>query len=190
MRVTHIITRLVIGGAQENTVASVLGLRQKPGVEVRLLSGPTTGPEGSLEPEVVKIPGLFTIVPELVRPVQPLKDWLALRRLEKILREQKPGIVHTHSGKAGILGRLAASRAAQGGDRKRHRHRPAADRQDRRRVRVGLAPDRPVGAHMHALVGEPPPVLTPPRPFSAPGWACPVPIPRRRAVSTPAARPG
>jgi len=49
MRVTHIITRLVVGGAQENTVASVLGLRQKPGVEVHLLSGPTTGPEGSLE---------------------------------------------------------------------------------------------------------------------------------------------
>ena len=35
MRVTHIITRLIVGGAQENTVATVLGLRQKPGVEVR-----------------------------------------------------------------------------------------------------------------------------------------------------------
>ena len=49
MRVTHIITRLIIGGAQENTVATVLGLLQKPGVEVRLISGPTTGPEGTLE---------------------------------------------------------------------------------------------------------------------------------------------
>ncbi len=49
MRVTHIITRLVVGGAQENTVATVLGLRQKPGIEVSLISGPTTGPEGSLE---------------------------------------------------------------------------------------------------------------------------------------------
>ncbi len=111
MRVTHIITRLVIGGAQENTVASVLGLRRKSGVEVHLISGPTTGPEGSLEPEVANIPGLLTIVPELVRPIHPLKDWLALRRLEKMLRGQKPGIVHTHSGKAGILGRLAARRA-------------------------------------------------------------------------------
>ncbi|MGO8837618.1 MAG: glycosyltransferase [Limisphaerales bacterium] len=111
MRVTHIITRLVIGGAQENTVASVLGLRQKAGVEVRLLSGPTTGPEGSLEPEAATIPGLLTFVPELVRPVHPLKDWLARGRLEKILRDQKPDIVHTHSGKAGILGRLAARRA-------------------------------------------------------------------------------
>jgi hypothetical protein len=48
MRVTHIITRLVIGGAQENTVATVLGLRQKSGVEVSLISGPTSGPEGTL----------------------------------------------------------------------------------------------------------------------------------------------
>ncbi len=111
MRVTHIITRLVVGGAQENTVASVLGLRQKSGVEVHLLSGPTTGPEGSLEPELARAPDLLTRVPALVRPVHPLKDWLALRQLEKILREQKPNIVHSHSGKAGILGRLAARRA-------------------------------------------------------------------------------
>jgi hypothetical protein len=54
MRVTHIITRLIVGGAQENTVATVLGLRQKPGVEVHLLSGPTTGPEGSLESELAR----------------------------------------------------------------------------------------------------------------------------------------
>ena len=111
MRVTHIITRLVVGGAQENTVASVLGLRQKPGVEVHLLSGPTTGPEGSLESEFSGTPEILTRVPELVRPIHPLKDWLALRRIEIILREQKPDIVHTHSGKAGILGRLAARRA-------------------------------------------------------------------------------
>lgn len=120
MKVTHIITRLVIGGAQENTVATVLGLRHRRAdgssassdrIEVNLLSGPTLGPEGSLEPELKKIPGLLTIVPELIRAVHPLKDWLALRQLEKILREQKPDIVHTHSGKAGILGRLAARRA-------------------------------------------------------------------------------
>ena len=43
MRVTHIITRLIVGGAQENTVASVLGLRNKPGLEVDLISGPTSG---------------------------------------------------------------------------------------------------------------------------------------------------
>ena len=115
MRVTHIITRLVIGGAQENTLATLRGLRAQPGVEVKLISGSTIGPEGSLENEARKIFGNqtsdFKIIPELVRPVHPLKDFIALRKLEKILREQKPDLVHTHSGKAGILGRLAAKRA-------------------------------------------------------------------------------
>jgi len=115
MRVTHIITRLVVGGAQENTLSTVAGLRQKPGLDVKLISGPTIGPEGSLEGNARKLfadtPSDFVIVPELVRPVHPLKDLIALRKLEKLLREQKPNIVHTHSGKAGILGRLAAKRA-------------------------------------------------------------------------------
>jgi glycosyltransferase involved in cell wall biosynthesis len=111
MRVTHIITRLVVGGAQENTVATVFGLRQKPGLEIHLISGPTTGPEGSLEPAFARAPEILIRVPELVRPVHPLKDWLALRRLAKVLRELKPDLVQTHSGKAGFLGRLAARRA-------------------------------------------------------------------------------
>jgi glycosyltransferase involved in cell wall biosynthesis len=116
MRVTHIITRLVIGGAQENTLATIRGLRGKTGVGVKLISGSTLGPEGSLEETAREIfsgssANDFTIVPELVRPVHPLKDFIALRKLEKILREQKPDLVHTHSGKAGILGRLAAKRA-------------------------------------------------------------------------------
>ena len=110
MRVTHIITRLVIGGAQENTLATIGGLRHKPGLEVSLISGPTIGPEGSLEPEAARVPGLLTVVPELVRPVHP-KDITALRKLTQLLRQQKPDIVHTHSGKAGILGRLAAKLA-------------------------------------------------------------------------------
>lgn len=108
MRVAHVITRLIVGGAQENTIASVLGLREKPGVEVSLISGPTSGPEGSLEPRIAGIPGLLTIVPELIRPVSPWHDWLALRKLTRLFREQPPDIVHTHSGKAGVLGRLAA----------------------------------------------------------------------------------
>ena len=111
MRVIHVITRLIVGGAQENTAASVLGLRQKPGLEVTLISGPSLGPEGSLESLFKTCPGVLRLEPDLVRPVHPLKDFSALRHLERVFRQERPEIVHTHSGKAGILGRLAAARA-------------------------------------------------------------------------------
>lgn len=111
MRVTHVITRLVIGGAQENTVATVLGLRQKPDVQVDLISGPSTGPEGSLEAQLAAAPGLLKTVPPLVRAIHPVCDLLALRQLTRLFQSSRPQIVHTHSGKAGVLGRLAASRS-------------------------------------------------------------------------------
>jgi glycosyltransferase involved in cell wall biosynthesis len=112
MRVTHVITRLIVGGAQENTIATVLGLpKVNPKPQVDLISGPATGPEGSLEPAFKDQPQTVRIVPSLVRPVYPLKDFLALSALTKIFRETKPDIVHTHSGKAGVLGRIAAKRA-------------------------------------------------------------------------------
>src|SRR5262245_66261928 len=111
MRITHVITRLIVGGAQENTIASVFGLRQKPGLKVDLISGPSTGPEGSLESAFAKTPAALTVLPELIRPIHPLKDQIALRRLTEIFRQTWPDIVHTHSGKAGYLGRLAAARA-------------------------------------------------------------------------------
>lgn len=111
MRVTHVITRLVVGGAQENTIASVLGLRRRPGLEVDLVAGPTTGAEGSLEPLVAGEPGLFTRLPALVRAVHPWRDARAYLALRRLFRERRPHLVHTHSGKAGVLGRLAAHAA-------------------------------------------------------------------------------
>jgi glycosyltransferase involved in cell wall biosynthesis len=111
MRVTHVITRLIVGGAQENTVATVLGLARKPEIEVALLSGPGAGSEGSLDRAFAALPEMLTLVPSLVRPVHPWKDCLALRQLTRQLRQRRPDIVHTHSGKAGVLGRLAAARA-------------------------------------------------------------------------------
>ena len=111
MRVTHIITRLILGGAQENTIASVLGLRRKPGLEVDLISGPTRGPEGSLESALARSPGVLTVLPSLVRPIHPWHDCMALLGLTLLLKARRPDIVHTHSGKAGFLGRLAAARA-------------------------------------------------------------------------------
>ena len=111
MRVTHVITRLIVGGAQENTLYSVLGLREKPGLQVDLISGPTTGPEGSLEPRARACPGLLTVTPDLMRPIRPRSDVRAFRHLTRLLRSWRSDIVHTHSAKGGILGRLAAKRA-------------------------------------------------------------------------------
>lgn len=110
MRVTHVITRLIIGGAQENTVATVLGLGRQPDLQLELVSGPTTGPEGTLEHEIHE-PVTLAIEPHLIRAVQPVRDYLALRNLTTRFRQSRPDIVHTHSGKAGVLGRLAAHRA-------------------------------------------------------------------------------
>lgn len=111
MRVIHIITRLIVGGAQENTIASVLGLRERHGLDAHLISGPTLGPEGSLESELGSRRDFFTIVPELVRPLHPWKDLLAYRQITRLLTRDRPDIVHTHSGKAGVLGRQAAAKA-------------------------------------------------------------------------------
>ncbi|MFZ4817853.1 MAG: glycosyltransferase [Limisphaerales bacterium] len=111
MRVSHVITRLIVGGAQENTLSSVLGLGRIPDWEVELISGPTRGPEGSLEPIARAVPGLLHLESSLVRPVHPVMDALAYLRLRSHFRRTRPRIVHTHSGKAGIVGRFAARHA-------------------------------------------------------------------------------
>lgn len=111
MRVAHVITRLIVGGAQENTIASVLGLRRKPDLKVTLISGPTCGPEGSLEHLVRQPTEGFFLVPSLIRSIHPWKDLMGWRSLTRLFRDQRPDLVHTHSGKAGILGRAAARSA-------------------------------------------------------------------------------
>jgi glycosyltransferase involved in cell wall biosynthesis len=111
MRVAHVITRLIIGGAQENTAASVIGLRQKKRFEVELVTGPTRGTEGTLRPWLEQHDVPITEIPNLVRPVHPYHDVVALVRLTRHFHRTAPAIVHTHSGKAGTLGRLAARMA-------------------------------------------------------------------------------
>ena len=112
MRICHIITRLIVGGAQENTLASVIGLRALPGYErVDLVSGPETGAEGSLVDQARRA-GVELIPAEpLRRAINPWHDIGALSRLTALIRRGRYDIVHTHSGKAGFLGRLAARRA-------------------------------------------------------------------------------
>jgi glycosyltransferase involved in cell wall biosynthesis len=105
--VVHVITRLIVGGAQ----LSVIGLCEalRPHYDVRLLSGPEEGPEGSLRARASEAVQL-TIVPALRRDVDLRHDVAAVIALRRAFRELKPAIVHTHSSKAGVLGRLAAVR--------------------------------------------------------------------------------
>ena len=108
MRIAHVITRMIIGGAQENTLFNVDDQHYLFGDEVCLLTGHTHGPEGSLEQRAIARGLDVRILPELARSVNPLQDWKALGAIRRALAEYRPQLVHTHSSKAGILGRLAA----------------------------------------------------------------------------------
>jgi len=49
------------------------------------------------------------LIPDMGRSIHPLKDYKAYKKIQKIIRDFKPDIVHTHSAKPGAVGRLAAS---------------------------------------------------------------------------------
>lgn len=104
IKVVHVITKLELGGAQGNTLYTVKNLNRER-FEVALIAGAG----GILDDRAREINDLnLYFVPELVRPVSPIKDLIAAFKLVKIFKIEKPDIIHTHSSKAGILGRLAA----------------------------------------------------------------------------------
>ena len=107
VRVLHIITRLIVGGAQENTLLSVEGLDRLPDYEVTLVTGVDNGPEGDLLERARRTTRLV-ILPELGRSINPLSDVAAFFKLYRLIRRGRYHIVHTHSSKAGVLGRVAA----------------------------------------------------------------------------------
>ena len=107
IRVAHIITRMIVGGAQENTLLSVEGLHKRGDFDVTLISGVDGGPEGDLLSRARRTTKLI-VVPELARRINPVADLRALWRLVRVLRRGRFHIVHTHSSKAGVLGRTAA----------------------------------------------------------------------------------
>lgn len=109
MRVVHVITRLILGGAQENTVLTVEDLARDYDDEVLLVTGPAEGPEGDLFERVARNRVRLQLVPELRRAIRPIGDVRAYLRLKRILRTFAPDVVHTHSSKAGVLGRAAAN---------------------------------------------------------------------------------
>lgn len=106
LKVLHVITRMIIGGAEWNTLYTCQ-LLNRSRYEPLLACGPETGPEGSLieVTEASEIP--VFIVPDLIREIDPKRDFKALVQLIRLYRDLEVDIVHTHTSKAGILGRLA-----------------------------------------------------------------------------------
>ena len=119
IRCIHVITRLILGGAQENTLLTVEGLDRMSGLSgegharyrTTLVTGPAIGPEGDLIERARRNDVDLVVLPNLRREISLWRDTAALHDLTRIFRQERPEIVHTHSSKAGILGRMAAHRA-------------------------------------------------------------------------------
>ncbi|MGI8787912.1 MAG: glycosyltransferase family 4 protein [Pyrinomonadaceae bacterium] len=107
IRVLHIITRMIVGGAQENTLLSVIGLDAMPEYEVTLVSGVDRGREGELLSEAREKTRLV-VIPEMGRSINPFSDFIAFWKIYRLIKKGRYHIVHTHSSKAGVLGRIAA----------------------------------------------------------------------------------
>ncbi|MDA1053964.1 MAG: glycosyltransferase family 4 protein [Planctomycetota bacterium] len=109
MRIAHVITRMIIGGAQENTLFTCEDLVREHGDDVLLITGPAIGPEGDLLTQGRGLEFPVAYVPSLRRAIQPWRDLQSYVAIKRILRGFEPDVVHTHSAKGGMLGRLAAN---------------------------------------------------------------------------------
>jgi glycosyltransferase involved in cell wall biosynthesis len=110
MRVLHIITRLDVGGSTENTLISATRLPRGE-FACTLISGETTEPPPGLAEHLSRAAVPWIEIPQLRRDVSPMADCRAAWALWRLLRTVPVDIVHTHSSKAGFLGRLAARAA-------------------------------------------------------------------------------
>ena len=109
MKICHVITRMILGGAQENTLLTCDGLHAR-GHDVTLITGPAIGPEGQLLTSARSGGYRVIEIGQMRRPINPIRDHRAYRRLLRLLGDLRPDIMHSHSSKAGILARKAAAK--------------------------------------------------------------------------------
>jgi len=106
-RVLHFITRMDIGGSSDDTLLLVTRLPKRD-FDSTLISGPTADPVPGLSESLARAAVPWIQVPYLQRPLSVPRDLMALRDLRRRIRTLRPEIVHTHSSKAGFVGRIAA----------------------------------------------------------------------------------
>lgn len=102
-KILHLITHLPVGGAQDNTLLTV-EKHNRTQFRVHLASNP----EGNWYDRAQQATDIFHPLPHLVNPVHPSQDLKALSEIIRLLKREQFDVVHTHSSKAGILGRWAA----------------------------------------------------------------------------------
>ena len=103
--VVHVITRLTVGGSSENTVSTIEAL-EGAGYASTLVLGPES--EAPIVEDARRRGCRVVLVPGLVREVSPARDVAAALALWRLFRRTRPAVVHTHTSKAGFVGRLAA----------------------------------------------------------------------------------
>lgn len=110
VRVMRIIARMNVGGPAWQT--STLSTRMDPDRFTTLMVAGTVEPHETDYLQLRPVEDLpITFVPEMGREIRPRQDAVALRRLVRLMREFRPHLVHTHTAKAGTLGRIAAQLA-------------------------------------------------------------------------------
>ena len=112
MRICHVITRLILGGAQENTILTCEGLAAR-GHDVTLVTGPALGPEGELMTRARRGAYRLIVLESLRREIHPWRDLEAYRDIVSVLREVHPQVMHSHSSKAGIIARRATAKVGE-----------------------------------------------------------------------------
>ena len=92
MKIVHIITRLILGGAQENTLITCKVLAER-GHDVTLITGPAIGPEGELFNQTKGQKYKVITVKNMIRAINPAKDLLSYVEIKKLLKANAEAII-------------------------------------------------------------------------------------------------